>query len=385
MHGPLALPLSLLLVVPLFLSSANAHGIVQSITINGRYHAGNQPNQGFRAPGPSVIRQVQDTNPVKGSYNPAIICGTNAGRATQVAEAYPGEEVLFNWGTWPHNTGPIITYMASCGQTGCDQFNAANARWFKIAQVGKKQGSYDWHQNDLRSGAPGRAVIPRNLAPGNYLIRHEIIALHLASTVGGAEFYPSCSQLRVGGQGTGYPAENELVSFPGAYYDEHPGLVVPGVFEVGFQYQFPGPAIAQLGGSGPAPAPAPQQPSPTTQQAKPTPKPEEPYIPPINAAPIPSASPSPSPVKNAPISPAPPASTPTAPRRCKKRNSKRSIKFVTVKAEAEQAQPTPHYVEPIAISKRGVEVVDVPAPAGIAVAKRHHSRVMKRLAAAHSH
>ena len=54
------------------------------------------------------------------------------------------------------------------------------------------------------------------------MLRHEIIALHLATSLGGAEFYPSCTQLRVGGSGSGTP--NQTVSFPGAYKDTDPGI-----------------------------------------------------------------------------------------------------------------------------------------------------------------
>jgi hypothetical protein len=71
--------------------------------------------------------------------------------------------------------------------------------------------------------------VPSTLMPGNYLIRHEIIALHLATAMGGAEFYPSCTQLRVGGNQTGGPADNELVSLPGAYNDNDPGIFDPQV------------------------------------------------------------------------------------------------------------------------------------------------------------
>jgi hypothetical protein len=101
------------------------------------------------------------------------------------------------------------------------------------------------------NGATANATLPSNIAPGNYLIRHEIIALHLAVTLGGAEFYPSCSQLTVGGSGTGKPNDNELVSLPGAYSDNDPGIFDPTVFNPGANYTFPGPPIASfVGGSG---------------------------------------------------------------------------------------------------------------------------------------
>lgn len=79
------------------------------------------------------------------------------------------------------------------------------------------------------SGKPISATIPQNLAPGNYLIRHEIIALHLATSVGGAEFYPSCAQVKVGGSGSGSPKAADLVAFPGGYSDNDPGIFDPSV------------------------------------------------------------------------------------------------------------------------------------------------------------
>ena len=78
-------------------------------------------------------------------------------------------------------------------------------------------------------GALAVITLPTNLAPGNYLVRHEIIALHQANVLQGAQFYPSCTQLRVGGNETGIPDAQNLVSLPGAYHDDDPGLYDPNV------------------------------------------------------------------------------------------------------------------------------------------------------------
>ena len=45
-------------------------------------------------------------------------------------------------------------------------------------------------------------IVPRNLKPGNYVLRHEIIAVHTAWADNGAQHYPQCLNLRVGGSGT---------------------------------------------------------------------------------------------------------------------------------------------------------------------------------------
>lgn len=69
--------------------------------------------------------------------------------------------------------------------------------------------------------------VPMDLAPGDYLVCHKIIGLQLATTEGGAKFYPSCSQIRVSGNKTGVP--QVTVAFPGAYSDTDPGILVPDV------------------------------------------------------------------------------------------------------------------------------------------------------------
>lgn len=108
-----------------------------------------------------------------------------------------------------------MTYMASCGSTTCDQYDSTNAEWFKIEETGLEPGNITWYQQNISTsvlntlisfvmrlhvplsvnGSPANVTIPSTLKSGQYLIRHEIIALHLATTVGGAEFYPSCTQV----------------------------------------------------------------------------------------------------------------------------------------------------------------------------------------------
>ena len=90
---------------------------------------------------------------------------------------------------------------------------------------------------------PVLVTLPTEVAPGDYLVRHEIIALHLALTLGGAEFYPSCTQIRIGGSQTGTP--DQTVSFPGAYNDNDPGIYDPDVYS-NQVYVFPGPPVSNL-------------------------------------------------------------------------------------------------------------------------------------------
>jgi AA9 family protein len=63
-------------------------------------------------------------------------------------------------------------------------------------------------------------------------------------TLGGVEFYPSCTQVRIGGSQSSTP--NQAVSFPGAYNDNDPGIYVPNIYTPGSSYTFPGPPVSNL-------------------------------------------------------------------------------------------------------------------------------------------
>jgi hypothetical protein len=84
-------------------------------------------------------------------------------------------------------------------------------------------------------------TIPSCLKPGYYLVRHEIIALHNAYKAGGAQFYPSCHQLQVSGEGNTVP--EELVSFPGTYGEDDAGVLYSQYNQL--PYTMPGPNVFQ--------------------------------------------------------------------------------------------------------------------------------------------
>lgn len=82
--------------------------------------------------------------------------------------------------------------------------------------------------------------IPRTIPSGKYLVRVESIALHQASSPGGAQIYLSCAQVNISGGGSGTPGP--LVAFPGAYKANDPGLIWS-YYPVKTSYTAPGPAV----------------------------------------------------------------------------------------------------------------------------------------------
>lgn len=88
--------------------------------------------------------------------------------------------------------------------------------------------------------------IPADLENGDYLLRAEVVALHVASQPKGAQFYMTCYQITIaGGTGANRPA---TVRFPGAYAATDPGILF-NIYQATTSYKIPGPAVVSGGRS----------------------------------------------------------------------------------------------------------------------------------------
>ncbi|KAF8851049.1 hypothetical protein BDZ45DRAFT_751061 [Acephala macrosclerotiorum] len=67
------------------------------------------------------------------------------------------------------------------------------------------------------------STIPKSLTPGNYLIRHKLLALRQSNT---PQFYPECAQIVVTGSGTQVPSGAFLTSIPGYATASDPGVLI---------------------------------------------------------------------------------------------------------------------------------------------------------------
>ncbi|KAF7343860.1 BTB domain-containing protein [Mycena sanguinolenta] len=91
--------------------------------------------------------------------------------------------------------------------------------------------------------------IPAETPSGQYLIRIEHIALHVATDFGGAQFYISCAQVEVTNGGAGTPGP--LVAFPGEYTGNEPGILINIYWPIPTTYVQPGPPVWPADGSSP--------------------------------------------------------------------------------------------------------------------------------------
>src|SRR3978361_1350632 len=86
--------------------------------------------------------------------------------------------------------------------------------WFKVAEDGLSGGAWAVDRM-VAAGGWHYFTMPTCIAPGDYLLRAELIALHSASSIGGVQFYIECAQITV--TGSGNTVGSNTVSFPGAY------------------------------------------------------------------------------------------------------------------------------------------------------------------------
>ncbi|KZT66925.1 lytic polysaccharide monooxygenase [Daedalea quercina L-15889] len=251
-RNPMLLILPLVAFITNLASHVHGHGYISKVVIDGTVYSGNAPGHDTVT---SPIRMVAAVIPVTNVSSADLACGYGAVDAPMDAPAFPGSTVNLTWvsgggGNWPHEVGPVLTYMASClNAITCAGFNASAARWFKIAEDAKQADSTSWVQQLIMEGDNYNVTIPGGLEPGAYLIRNELLSLQNAMALGGAEFYPSCTQVRIQGNGTGVPVSNSTVTFPGAYNATDPGILVDAYTDPDKPYEIPGPPLATFVGA----------------------------------------------------------------------------------------------------------------------------------------
>lgn len=232
---------------------ASAHGFVQGIVADGSYYGGYLVNNYPYNPSPPDVvgwsEQATDLGFVEpNSYtDPDIICHKDAKNAQLSAAVKAGGEVELQWTEWPESHhGPVIDYLASCNGD-CATVDKTTLEWFKISESGIVDGSSTpgtWASDELIANNNSWTVtIPSSIAAGNYVLRHEIIALHGAGSENGAQLYPQCLNLAITGSGTVAPSGTLATDF---YTPTDPGILIS-IYETLTEYIVPGPEIIPQG------------------------------------------------------------------------------------------------------------------------------------------
>ncbi|KAJ7485090.1 glycoside hydrolase family 61 protein [Mycena galericulata] len=140
-----------------------------------------------------------------------------------------------------YHPGVVNVYMAKAPTGDVSDFAGDGAVWFKVYEitaVTNGGSSITFPAQNLPSVS---FTIPEALPTGEYLVRMEALALHVAETYQGAQWYISCGQVSVTNGGSGTPGP--LVSIPGVYTGYEPGILINIYDPIPANYTQPGPAV----------------------------------------------------------------------------------------------------------------------------------------------
>jgi hypothetical protein len=210
---------------------------------------GYQPSFQYQNPQPETVgwRIPQDSDigfVGVGDYaNDNIICHKGASNAPLHVSIQAGDTIDLQWTAWPEShKGPVLNYLAKCSGS-CETANKESLLFFKISEGGLIDGTSPpgtWVTDQMIANNNTWSLqIPQDISPGNYVLRHEIIALHSATSGGGAQNYPQCINLEISGSGTLDPSGIPATAF---YKATDPGINYS-IYVQQPNYPMPGPAI----------------------------------------------------------------------------------------------------------------------------------------------
>jgi len=230
----------LLSTTALLIAGVKGHGAVTSYIIGGTTYPGYQGYSPASSPA-TIERQWPSYNPITDFGSSAMMCngGTSAALSANIAA---GSEITAVWAQWTHQQGPVTVWMYACDGafTSC---TGTSAKWFKIDQMGMTAPPLtgtSWGTAVVYSTLKWTSTIPSKLAPGNYLIRHELLAIHQANS---PQWYAECAQLVVTGSGTAKPSGSYLTSIPGYDSASNPNINIDIYTSTATNYTVPGPAV----------------------------------------------------------------------------------------------------------------------------------------------
>lgn len=214
---------SLFTVAAVLVAKATAHGAVTSYVIGGVTYPGYQGFSPQYGP-PTIQRQWSTYDPVLSVSDSMIRCngGTSAPLSAPIKA---GGTIKAIWPQWTHAQGPVMVWMYKCSGdfSSCD---GSGSGWFKIDQMGMTAPPLygtSWGTAKVMADLAWTSTIPAKLANGNYLIRHELLALHQSYT---PQFYPECAQIVVSGGGGQSPSGSYLTAIPSYASASDPGVHV---------------------------------------------------------------------------------------------------------------------------------------------------------------
>lgn len=231
-----------------------------SLTVEFSYPVYN-PYSYQRTTDPTVVWRSNENKQafvLAGNYDsPDFVCHVDSSPASDFVEVNAGDSLNLKWTNWPvSHIGPIITYIANA-KGDFSQVDKVNLPFVKIEELGLIHNSTDKKNKPEGYYAANKLIdagnhwtikIPDYVAPGNYIVRHEIIALMGAIHLDHAQHYPQCINVKVTGKGKDPIARGTRAK--DLYKATDPGIQI--MIYKDLDYHIPGPKLYKPSGASPA-------------------------------------------------------------------------------------------------------------------------------------
>lgn len=223
--------------VAAFAACASAHYNFEALIVNDNVTSAYE-----------YVRQTTNSNsPITDVTSSDFICNQGGLDADIMAQTstytvQAGDQVGFTINAEIGHPGPLSVYMSKAPSGTSAQDYKGAGDWFKVYELSTSSITDEGLQWATYVGGGINNftfTLPDSLPSGDYLMRAEHIALHGASTEGGAQFYIGCAQLSVEGSGSGSPSPT--VSIPGVYDGTESGILINIYYPVPTSYDAPGP------------------------------------------------------------------------------------------------------------------------------------------------
>ncbi|KAI2638426.1 glycoside hydrolase family 61 protein [Xylaria nigripes] len=221
-----------LLPLILLVNQAFAHGGLVNYTVGNTWYIGYDPDQPREAQEgqPWMVQRIWGSiDPIFGVVDPGLACNIPGTAPPSYIPIAAGDNLTAVYWWWLHPVGPMSVWLAECGES-CINADVNALDFFKIWEAGLLEGGLQsgrWYQSQFQKwdGRPDLwpVTIPASLKPGFYVVRHEILSIHVANK---PQFYPECAHLNISGTGTGFPSPRYMARFPGAYAEDDPSIFI---------------------------------------------------------------------------------------------------------------------------------------------------------------
>jgi cellulase len=114
--------------------------------------------------------------------SPDVACNSKPRAPALIASARAGSEVKFQWNPWyQSHKGPMLSYLAPY-EGSIEKVDVNKLSFFKFHERALLADNKTWGVDEMMAnGNVSTAIIPHDIKPGNYVLRHELIGLHYST------------------------------------------------------------------------------------------------------------------------------------------------------------------------------------------------------------